>query len=84
MLDSRSYDAIELNLPQLYGKDKLPYSITKDIETFPKATLFWFQEDQGPSMKLTPTLRRHTNALVVTIDDDTAYSPDAIFKLLRA
>jgi GT2 family glycosyltransferase len=35
-------------------------------------------------MKLTPTLRRHPNALVVTIDDDTAYGPDSVFKLLRA
>jgi hypothetical protein len=42
LLDSRSYDAIELNLPQQYGKDKLTYKITKDIETFPKVTLFWF------------------------------------------
>lgn len=84
VIDARSYDAIELNLPLRYGRGLESYKLPRELETFPKLRVHWRETDLGPCMKLTPSVRRNPGALVVTIDDDTVYAADSVFRLLRA
>ena len=74
LLDSRSYDEIHLNLPRVYGRTQETYEIGEHVTSFPKLKIFMQELDEGPMMKLIPTVRREPNAVIITIDDDIAYN----------
>lgn len=44
------------------------------MTSFPKLKIFMQELDEGPMMKLIPTVRREPNAVIITIDDDIAYN----------
>jgi len=56
------------------------------METYPKLKIFRQDEDTGPSMKIVPTVKRclGERAIIISIDDDSAYNKSQIFTLLHA
>eukprot|EP01087_Luapelamoeba_hula_P017633 TRINITY_DN5576_c0_g1_i1.p1 TRINITY_DN5576_c0_g1~~TRINITY_DN5576_c0_g1_i1.p1 ORF type:complete len:360 (+),score=23.43 TRINITY_DN5576_c0_g1_i1:1-1080(+) len=71
-------DAIYLNLPRGLNK-RLNVSYPETFETLPGITVNRC-EDYGPLTKLYPALELESNdnTLIITVDDDKIYSPDAI------
>jgi len=62
----------EKKLPDEVKKLKFPFSFEINI-----------CEDLGPATKLLPTLIKHPDSIIVTIDDDTKYPAQLLEELLR-
>jgi hypothetical protein len=59
--------------------------VPPSLSHFPKLHIFSQPIDDGPVMKLLPTVKRlREKAIVVTLDDDTAYSTSDLAKILDA
>ena len=75
-LDLEFVNAILLSLPDKY-RDEEDYIIPKDLTSNEKVTLIRGEHDLGPINKLIPALRylkeHDPSAILITIDDDTAY-----------
>lgn len=78
------YDKIELNLPVRYKRTGKTYDIPSALATFPKLEIVRIEEDLGPVTKVLPTLMRHRDAIVISMDDDIAYSTHNIASMLDA
>jgi hypothetical protein len=68
---------VEINLPKICKRTNTAYVIPEWLKTMPKVELFEC-EDEGPITKILPTLKRHTNAYIFSIDDDTEYYPTIV------
>jgi len=79
------YEEIHLNIPQKYKRTGETYDIPVSLKSFPKLKIFQQQTDFGPVMKLLPTLLRlQHKAIVITLDDDIAYSTHDLALILEA
>ena len=87
-LDLTYVDTVYLSLPNRY-KNKEDYKIPSNLETdFPKLKIIYRAHDLGPILKLIPAIEEvralgDLNALVITIDDDTAYPKGMIGQLIK-
>ncbi|KAG2424878.1 hypothetical protein HXX76_014036 [Chlamydomonas incerta] len=81
-------DAIELNLPDAFGRDGSLY----DLSLLPYAGAPFLRvnrcgPDMGPITKFVPTLRKYSDrpqTLIIVADDDIRYPPTLVEELVRA
>lgn len=78
------YDKIELNLPRVYKRTGKTYTIPTALSSFPKLEIVRIEQDMGPVTKVLPALMRHKEAIVISMDDDIAYSTHNIASMLEA
>lgn len=88
-LDLTLVDEIALNLPRKFGRKQQTYdSIPSTIETFPKLRIYWHDVDDGPIMKILPTVERERahdpNTVCIALDDDMCYPRSLIRSLVSA
>jgi hypothetical protein len=87
-LDLTHVEAVFLSLPEKY-KNKEPYGSTAELEQqFPKLKVIRRPLDLGPIMKLLPAVQEvqalgDPNAIVITVDDDTAYPRGMVGRLVK-
>lgn len=87
-LDLTHVDTVYLSLPDRY-KNKDDYATPTNLTTdFPKLKIIRRAHDLGPIMKLIPAVEEiqalgDLDALVITIDDDTAYPRGMIGQLIK-
>lgn len=78
-LDLDSIDYIIVALPMKYGRDQSEYVIPDELQNFPKVKIIRIENDFGPITKLIPAVEyakdelKTEDAIIITIDDDTAY-----------
>lgn len=81
-------DEIGLNLPRRFGRNSQTYeSIPDSIYAVPKLKIYWFDKDDGPIMKILPTVERESAdplTICVSIDDDIALPRNLIKSLVSA
>jgi hypothetical protein len=63
---------VEINLPKICKRTNTAYVIPEWLKNMPNVQIFEC-EDEGPITKILPTLKRHKNAYIFSIDDDTEY-----------
>lgn len=68
---------VEINLPKICKRTNTAYVIPEWLKTMPNVEIFEC-EDEGPITKILPTLKRHKNAYIFSIDDDTNYYPTIV------
>lgn len=61
--------------------ETLPIALQRQVE---RGLEIAYCEDLGSYTKLIPSLKRFPGACIITVDDDLAYSPDLLEKLIRA
>lgn len=76
-------DSIEINIPYKCKRTNEDYIIPEWLESYPKLTIFR-EEDIGPLTKIVPTLKRHQDKYIISIDDDVNYTPTIVQDLKRA
>jgi hypothetical protein len=87
-LDLDNIDYIVLALPLKYGRDQSEYIIPEELKNFPKLKILRIEKDLGPITKLIPAVEyaryelKDDDAIIITIDDDTAYPKGMIKELL--
>lgn len=69
-----------LSKDEFQGKT-LPIALQRQVE---RGLEIAYCEDLGSYTKLIPSLKRFPDASIITIDDDVAYNPDLLEKLIRA
>lgn len=86
-LDLDSIDYIIIAIPMKFGRDQSEYIIPEELKNFPKVKILRIEKDLGPITKLIPTIEyakyelKDDDAIVITIDDDTAYPKGMIREL---
>ena len=88
-LDLTLVDEIALNLPRKFGRKQQTYNfIPETIESFPKLKIHWYEKDDGPIMKILPTVERERardpNTVCIALDDDMCYPRSLIRSLVSA
>lgn len=86
-LDLTHVDTVFLVLPKKY-KNKEDYQIPADLGQFAKLKILTKELDLGPIMKLVPAVEEvkqmgDLDAIVITVDDDTAYPKGMIGQLIK-
>lgn len=74
-------DAIHINIPLVCKRTKETYVIPEWLESFPKLQIFR-TEDYGSITKVAPTFFREKEAYIWSVDDDLAYPPYTLQKLV--
>ena len=73
---------VEINLPKICKRTNTAYIIPEWLKNMQGVQIFEC-EDQGPITKVLPTLKRHKNAYIFSIDDDTNYYPTIVQNCLQ-
>jgi hypothetical protein len=83
-LDLETYDVkVFLNLPWQYGKQQQRYQIPKELFNNSRIIIRRIMVDMGPLTKVYPTFDTLVDdplAVVISIDDDTAYPRDLVHR----
>jgi hypothetical protein len=88
-LDLTHVEAILLCIPHKYARDNSEYVIpTNLVASYPKLKIIRVAKDLGPITKLLPAIKYvndlgQANAIVITIDDDMAYSHAMVNELIH-
>lgn len=78
---SRSVDAIHLNLPKISRKGKA-YLIPEWMKSLKNVKIVWLEKDFGPSTKLIPSLLvEDKTTRIIVLDDDNLYHYRTIERL---
>ncbi len=74
---------IYINVPHIFKRDNLPYSVPEWLENYPNVTILR-TEDYGPATKILGTLKNaplNPNTIVISVDDDTCYPANLALRL---
>jgi len=80
VLDQVSF--LEINIPHTCKRTNETYTIPDWLKSMQRVKIFRC-EDCGPATKIIDTLKRHKNAYVFIMDDDTIYHKTIIRDLLK-
>lgn len=87
-LDLSLVNKVYVTIPKVFGRTGQEYVLPKELLDNPKVEFLRGEPDLGPATKLVPAIeyvkKTHPNAVVITIDDDTAYSKGLITDLVTA
>src|SRR5213082_3256186 len=80
---TRPPDEIVLAIPEFSVRERRPYVVPKYISRLPRVRVLRCREDWGPATKFIPLIQEELaagrqNTLIVVVDDDRIYPPDAL------